>query len=157
MQAAFDFTLRWNVSHINITNDAACAFFCDTLRQLCCDAVWVPRLRIANAKGRPLITSSVVPLHIGARDTGYNMLYWNVQLEGTFNFDLDNRLFPMDQQNLGLTLVNLYPSTTYFHYLQPDAAGPSSCVYHCVQERAALYNSRLQARVSVAGGLHGIL
>ena len=157
-QAAFDFNFHWNTTHVNITNNTDCAFSCDARKLYCCDGVWVPRLRIANAKGRPLVTSVLVPFDTNRSTSGtpsnYTMMHWNVQLEGLFNFDLDDRLFPMDQQNLALTLVNPYPSTTYFHYLQPEAAGPSRGGWSraSLKLQAALYNNRLQPRVDVAGG-----
>ena len=118
--------------------------------------MWVPRLRVANAKGKPLVTSVLVPYNpqrltnrTSTNNYTYTMLHWNVHLEGTFNFDLDNAIFPLDQQELALTLVNPYPSSTYFHYMQPEAANP--CRSH--KHRAAAYNYRLLPRVNVAGRL----
>ena len=156
VQAAFDFNFHWNVSQLNITNNTDCAFSCDASKQFCCDNVWVPRLRIANAKGKPLVTSVLVPFDTARSTVGapsnYTMMHWNVHVEGLFNFDLDDALFPMDQQNLELTLVNPYPSTTYFYYMQPEAASP--CRHKCSRRSLnypAPYNNRLQPRVNVAG------
>lgn len=158
LQAAYDFDFHWNVSQVNITRDPACAFPCDATKPFCCDEVWVPRLRVANAKGRPLATSVLVPFNTARPTSGEptndTMLHWHVQLEGTFNFNLDDRIFPMDQQGLELTLVNPFPSSTYFHYMQPQDPGPcgggSRSFLH---DRAAMYNNRLQPRVNAAGGL----
>ena len=158
MQAAYEFDFHWNVSQVNITTDPACAFPCDATKHFCCDGVWVPRLRVANAKGRPLAKSALVPFNTARPTSGlpvnYTMLHWNVQLEGLFNFDLDDRIFPLDQQRLELTLVNPYPSTTYFHYMQPETTSSSSVdgwSRRALPNRAAFYNSRLQPRVNVAG------
>lgn len=157
MQAAFEFNFHWNVSEVNITRNRDCAFSCDATKEYCCDGVWVPRLRVANAKGKPLITSVLVPFNTARPTnklfTNYTMLHWNVQLEGLFSFDLDDRFFPLDQQHLQLTLVNPYPSTTYFHYMKSEEASPSypGWSQRTLGRRSALYNSLLQPRVTVAG------
>jgi hypothetical protein len=107
-QATFDFSFHWKVKQaiirpVSVGPDGRsnCVFLCDVTKPFCCDEVWVPRLRIANANGPLLHTSVLVPYNTAkypdltdprAENTA---MHWSVHVEGCFNFELDDASFPL--------------------------------------------------------------
>ncbi len=75
-------------------------------------------------------------------------VYWTLEIQATYDTDLDFRTFPFDVQNLTIFLVNPYPSITFFYRFdgtsQPDAMGSG------LREREA-FNGGGQPRVTIFG------
>lgn len=121
------------------------------MRQTTPCACRVPHLRIANVEGTPLIKSSLIVQDTPLPNTSFSWVYWTLEIQATYDADLDFKTFPFDEQNLTIYIVNPFPTNTFFYTLNKTEGTPQPGVKGSMQRVLDAFNGGGQPRVTIWG------